>query len=31
MGIDVIDVETGVPYDRTLLRFFEMRARRLRR
>jgi uncharacterized protein (DUF58 family) len=31
MGIDVIDVETGVPYDRTLLRFFETRARRLRR
>jgi uncharacterized protein (DUF58 family) len=31
MGIDVIDVETGVPYGRTLLRFFEMRARRLRR
>jgi uncharacterized protein (DUF58 family) len=31
MGIDVIDVETGVPYDRTLLRFFQMRARRLRR
>jgi uncharacterized protein (DUF58 family) len=31
MGIDVIDVETGVPYDRPLLRFFQMRSRRLRR
>jgi uncharacterized protein (DUF58 family) len=31
MGVDVIDVETGVPYDRPLLRFFQMRSRRLRR
>jgi uncharacterized protein (DUF58 family) len=31
MGIDVIDVETGTPYDRPLLRFFRMRSRRLRR
>ena len=31
MGIDVIDVETGTPYDRPLLRFFQMRSRRLRR
>jgi uncharacterized protein (DUF58 family) len=31
MGLDVIDVETGVPYDRPLLRFFQMRSRRLRR
>jgi uncharacterized protein (DUF58 family) len=31
MGIDVIDVETGIPYDRPLLRFFQMRSRRLRR
>jgi uncharacterized protein (DUF58 family) len=31
MGIDVIDVDTAVPYDRPLLRFFEMRSRRLRR
>jgi uncharacterized protein (DUF58 family) len=31
MDIDVIDVETGVPYDRPLLRFFQMRSRRLRR
>ena len=31
MGIDVIEVETGVPYDRPLLRFFQMRSRRLRR
>ena len=31
MGIDLIDIRTDVPYDRPLLRFFEMRARRLRR
>ncbi len=31
MGIDVIDVDTSVPYDRPLLRFFQMRSRRLRR
>jgi uncharacterized protein (DUF58 family) len=31
MGVDVIDVETGTPYDRPLLRFFQMRSRRLRR
>jgi uncharacterized protein (DUF58 family) len=31
MGIDIIDVETGVPYDRPLLQFFQMRSRRLRR
>jgi uncharacterized protein (DUF58 family) len=31
MGIDIIDIETEVPYDRPLLRFFQMRARRLRR
>ena len=31
MGIDVIDVDTGTPYDRPLLRFFQMRSRRLRR
>ncbi|HJS73906.1 MAG TPA: DUF58 domain-containing protein [Vicinamibacteria bacterium] len=31
MGIDVIHVDTAVPYDRPLLRFFEMRSRRLRR
>ncbi len=31
MGVDVIDVETGIPYDRPLLRFFQMRSRRLRR
>ena len=30
MGVDLIDVRTDVPYDRPLLRFFEMRARRLR-
>ena len=30
MGIDRIDVQTDVPYDRPLMRFFEMRARRLR-
>lgn len=31
MGVDLIDIRTDVPYDRPLLRFFEMRARRLRR
>jgi len=31
MGVDLIDVRTDVPYDRPLLRFFERRARRLRR
>ena len=31
MGIDLIDVRTDVPYDKPLLRFFEMRGRRLRR
>jgi uncharacterized protein (DUF58 family) len=31
MDIDVVEVETGVPYDRPLLRFFQMRSRRLRR
>ena len=30
MGIDLIEVSTGVPYDRALQRFFEMRARRMR-
>ncbi len=30
MGIDIIEVSTGVPYDRALQRFFEMRARRMR-
>ncbi|MFQ5791684.1 MAG: DUF58 domain-containing protein [Acidobacteriota bacterium] len=31
MGVDIIDVSTGVPYDRPLQRFFDQRARRLRR
>ena len=31
MGVDIIDVNTGEPYDRTLQRFFQRRARRLRR
>jgi uncharacterized protein (DUF58 family) len=31
MGVDIIDVDTNVPYDRPLLRFFQMRGRRLRR
>jgi uncharacterized protein (DUF58 family) len=31
MGVDIIDIETGIPYDRPLLRFFQMRSRRLRR
>jgi uncharacterized protein (DUF58 family) len=31
MGIDIIDIATNVPYDRPLLRFFQMRSRRLRR
>jgi len=30
MGVDLIDISTDVPYDRPLLRFFEMRGRRLR-
>jgi uncharacterized protein (DUF58 family) len=30
MGVDIIEVTTGVPYDKALQRFFEMRARRLR-
>jgi uncharacterized protein (DUF58 family) len=31
MGIDLIDIRTDVPYDKPLLRFFQMRGRRLRR
>ena len=31
MGIDTIDVRTDVPYVLPLLRFFEMRSRRIRR
>ena len=31
MGVDIIDVNTGEPYDRPLQRFFRRRARRLRR
>ena len=31
MGVDIIDVRTDVPYDRPLMRFFQARARRLRR
>jgi uncharacterized protein (DUF58 family) len=31
MGVDVIEISTGLPYDRPLLKFFEERARRLRR
>lgn len=31
MGVDIIDVRTDVPYDRPLLRFFQRRARLLRR
>lgn len=31
MGVDLIDIHTDVPYDKPLLRFFEMRGRRLRR
>ncbi|HSF16033.1 MAG TPA: DUF58 domain-containing protein [Vicinamibacteria bacterium] len=31
MGIDVIEIRTDVPYDVPLMRFFQMRARRLRR
>jgi uncharacterized protein (DUF58 family) len=30
MGVDMIEVTTGVPYDKALQRFFEMRARKLR-
>jgi uncharacterized protein (DUF58 family) len=30
MGVDIIEVSTGVPYDRALQRFFDMRARRMR-
>ena len=30
MGVDIIDVTTGEPYDRPLQRFFQKRARRLR-
>lgn len=30
MGVDIIEVTTGEPYDRPLQRFFERRARRLR-
>lgn len=30
VGIDAIDVTTGVPYERSLRQFFEARARRLR-
>jgi uncharacterized protein (DUF58 family) len=30
MGVDVIDISTGLPYDRPLLEFFEKRSRRLR-
>lgn len=31
MGVDLIDIHTDVPYDKPLLRFFQMRGRRLRR
>ncbi len=31
MGVDTIDISTDVPYDRPLMKFFRMRARRLRR
>ena len=31
MGVDLVDVRTDVPYDRPLMRFFQMRERRLRR
>ena len=31
MGVDLIDIQTDVPYDKPLLRFFEKRGRRLRR
>lgn len=31
MGVDLIDIRTDVPYDKPLLRFFQMRGRRLRR
>ena len=31
MGVDIIDIETDVPYDKPLLKFFQMRERRLRR
>ncbi|HXV61879.1 MAG TPA: DUF58 domain-containing protein [Vicinamibacteria bacterium] len=31
MGIDVIEIHTDVPYDLPLMRFFQMRAKRLRR
>jgi len=31
MGVDIIDIRTDVPYDTPLLRFFQMRERRLRR
>jgi len=30
MGVDTIDIRTDEPYDRPLLRFFEMRSRRIR-
>ena len=30
MGVDVIEISTGLPYDRPLMQFFEKRARRLR-
>lgn len=30
MGVDAIDIRTDEPYDRPLLRFFDMRSRRLR-
>jgi uncharacterized protein (DUF58 family) len=30
MGVDIIEITTGAPYDIPLQRFFEMRARRLR-
>ncbi len=31
IGVDIIDVQTDIPYDRPLLRFFQRRARCLRR
>ena len=30
IGVDVVDISTATPYQRALLRFFEMRSRRLR-
>ena len=31
IGVDTINISTDVPYDRPLMKFFQMRARRLRR